>query len=276
MNYRSGPKASPTARNLAAKLGVDINGINKSSRVMKEDVLEKARKNSKLMGVDPVETSVGMSQMRQVIADRMTDSWHTSPAVTYELKVDTTMLKEIKKQISSSHKVTYTDLIVKITSQALIEYPLLNCKIDGDSLILRNYVNMGVAVALDEGLIVPVVKYANAMGLKELSNEIKSLVIKAKNNELESDDLQEGTFTVTNLGIHEMDSFSPVINQPEVGILGITAIKDTVVAKDGQIVILPMMNLCLTADHRAVDGAVAAEFMGRLKEIIENPAQLLL
>ena len=181
-----------------------------------------------------------------------------------------------KKQISLSSKVTFTDLIVKITAQTLLEFPLLNCTIDGETLIVRNYVNMGVAVALDEGLIVPVVKNAHLMGLKELSSEIKSVAMKAKNNELDGDDLSGGTFTVTNLGMYEMDSFSPIINQPEVAILGITAIKDTVVALDGEIVIRPMMNLCLTADHRAVDGSVAAQFMAKLKQVIENPAQLLL
>ncbi len=274
--YKGNVKATPTARVLANNLGVDINNINKSSRIVKQDVFNEYDKNSKLNGFDLIEEVVEMSQMRKIISERMFDSWQTSPAVTYELKVDTTMLKKFKNQISLKHKVTYTDLIVKIVSNALIEFPILNCSIDGDSIIMRNFTNIGVAVALDEGLIVPVVKYANLMGLGELSNKIKSLVIKSKNNELEMDELQGSTFTVTNLGMYEMNSFSPIINQPEVAILGITAIKDEVVVKDGQMVILPMMNLCLTADHRVVDGAIAAEFMSRLKEIIENPAQLLL
>jgi len=276
LNFKIDKKSSPTAKNVAEKLGVDINKINKATRVMKEDVYKEARKNSRMRDVEIIEERVDMSPMRQIISERMSESWNTSPAVTYELKVDTTMLKSFKKQTTKKYKVTYTDLMVKIVSQVLLEYPLLNCRVDEDQLIMRNYVNMGVAVALDEGLIVPVLKYSNTMGLEELSNELKELVDKAKNNELVQDDLQDGTFTITNLGMSEMDSFSPIINQPQVAILGITAIKDTVTAKDGQIVILPMMNLCLTADHRAVDGAVAAEFMARLKEFIENPVLLFL
>ncbi|MBN2260500.1 MAG: 2-oxo acid dehydrogenase subunit E2 [Clostridiales bacterium] len=276
INFKSGVKSTPTAKKVAMELGVDINKIVKSTRVMKQDVYDFSVKGSKLMGYTPVEERVEMSTMRQVISERMTSSWKISPAVTYELKVDTTNLKAFKTQVSLEHKVTYTDLIVKSVSKILLEFPLLNCTIDGNYIIKRNYVNIGVAVALEEGLVVPVVKYANTLGLRSLSNEIKSLVSKAKNNELAGDDLEDGTFTVTNIGMYEMDAFSPVINQPEVAILGITAIKDTVVAKEGQIVILPMMNMCLTADHRAVDGAVAAEFMTRLKNIIENPAQLAL
>ena len=276
LNFKSGPKVSPTAKNIASKIGVDISKIKKSTRIMKKDVLDEAQKNLRLSGINPCEEYIEMSQMRVAISESMIRSWHISPAVTYELKVDTTMLKAFKEQIKISYKVTYTDLLVKIASQVLIEYPILNCAIDENRLVLRNYVNMGIAVALDEGLIVPVVKHANAMGLRELSSEIRLLVEKAKNNELETDDLQGGTFTVTNLGTYQIDAFSPIINQPEVAILGITTIKDTVVAKGGQVVILPMMNLCLTADHRAVDGAVAAQFMARLKEVIENPALLLL
>lgn len=276
LNFKIDKKSSPTAKNVAKKLGVDINKINKATRVMKEDVYKEARKNSSRRDIEIIEERVDMSPMRRVISERMSESWNVSPAVTYELKVDTTMLKSFKKQITKKYKVTYTDLMVKIVSQVLLEYPLLNCKIDKDQLIMRNYVNMGVAVALDEGLIVPVVKYSNIMELEELSIELKELADKAKNNELVQDDLQDGTFTITNLGMYEMDSFSPIINQPQVAILGITAIKDEVTVKDGQIAILPMMNLCLTADHRAVDGAVAAEFMARLKEFVENPVLLFL
>jgi pyruvate dehydrogenase E2 component (dihydrolipoamide acetyltransferase) len=276
LEYTAGPKASPTAKNIAAKLGIDLNKINKAGRIMKEDVQRAADKQSSAAGFAATDELIEMSPMRKVISERMTESWLTSPAVTYDLKVDATMLKVFKKQIAQSTKVTFTDLIVKIVSQVLIEFPLLNSTIVEDSILVRNYVNMGVAVALDEGLIVPVVQNAHLMGLKALSQEIRTLAMKAKNNELGADELQGGTFTVSNLGMYEMDSFSPVINQPQVAILGITAIKDTVVAVDGEVAIRPMMNLCLTADHRAVDGSVAAQFMARVKSMIENPAQLLL
>jgi len=125
-------------------------------------------------------------------------------------------------------------------------------------------------------LIVPVVKYANVKSLLDISKEIKDLAEKAKNNELKSDDVTGGTFTITNIGMFGMESFTPIINQPEVAILGINTIQDTPMVVDGQVVIKPMMNLSLTADHRVVDGAIAAQFVARLKEYIEKPGLLLL
>ncbi|OPL08479.1 MAG: hypothetical protein AVO33_11020 [delta proteobacterium ML8_F1] len=276
LEYRSGPKMSPTARVLAAQRGVDPGSLNKATRVMKDDVLRAAREQDRLGGFVPEEEVSTMSGMRQIIAERMHQSWLTSPMVNYDLKVETTMLKQFKDQMAPKLKVTYTDLLAAILSKVVLEFPLLNSTIEGENLLTRNFVNLGVAVALDEGLIVPVVKYANTMSLMELSGEIKYLVESSKNNSLDADRLQGGTITLTNLGMYQVESFTPVINQPEVAILGVTAIKDTVVVKNNEIVIAPMMNLCLTADHRAVDGAVAAQFMARMKEVIENPGQLLL
>jgi hypothetical protein len=147
---------------------------------------------------------------------------------------------------------------------------------DTIEIITRNYVNMGVAVALPEGLLVPVVKYANVKGLKEISNEIKDLGERAKSYNLMPDELTGGTFTISNLGMYGIESFTPIINQPEVAILGVNAIhKESVVVND-ELVLKPMMNLSLTADHRVVDGAVAAEFLAKLKEYIERPGLLLL
>jgi pyruvate dehydrogenase E2 component (dihydrolipoamide acetyltransferase) len=239
---------------------------------MKTDVITSARSH----GFEGVETTEEMSTMRNVIAERMTSSWLTSPAVTYDMKIDATQLKVFKEQISLQFKVTYTDLIALMVSRVLMDHPQLNCTIDENQLIKRNFVNLGVAVALDEGLVVPVIRFANNMNLKALSRSIKDMSYKAKNFMLESEDLQGGTFTITNLGMYQVDSFSPIINQPEVAILGITAIKDTLVPVSGEIAIRPMMNLCLTADHRAVDGAVAAQFLAQLKEALENPALMLL
>ncbi len=274
--FKNGPRMSPTARVVAAQRGVDTSGLSRSTRVMKEDVLRLAGEQDRLGGFKPAEEARPMSGMREIIARRMQESWLTSPMVNYDLKVDTTQLKAFKNQVAARQKVTYTDLLSAIVSKVVLEFPLLNCSIEDQQIVTRNFVNLGVAVALDEGLIVPVVKYANTMSLSELSSEIQRLVEGARNNTLEPEALQGGTFTLTNLGMYEVESFTPVINQPEVAILGVTAIKDTVVVKNGEMVIAPLMNLCLSADHRAVDGAVAAQFMARLKEVIENPGQLLL
>ncbi len=272
LSIKMNPKASPTAKKIAQNLGLNLSDIEKKGRIMKSDVVASAQSH----GFEGVETTEEMSTMRTVIAERMTSSWLTSPAVTYDIKIDATQLKVFKEQISLKFKVTYTDLIALVVSRVLMDHPNLNCTIDENQLIMRNFVNLGVAVALDEGLVVPVIRFANNMNLKALSRNIKDMSYKAKNFMLESEDLQGGTFTITNLGMYQVDSFSPIINQPEVAILGITAIKDTLVPISGEIVIRPMMNLCLTADHRAVDGAVAAQFLAHLKEALENPALMLL
>ena len=217
-----------------------------------------------------------MSGMRKVIAKRMLESKQISPTVSYNLKVDTTGMKQLRDEIKDAAKVSYTDILVKIVSKVLLEFPLLNCSAEGNEIVTRNYVNMGVAVALPEGLLVPVVKYANVKSLKEISEEIKALAIKAKTNELTPDDLDGGTFTISNIGMYGVESFTPIVNQPEEAILGVNAIVDEVKVINGEITIKPMMNLSLTADHRVVDGAVAAVFMARLKEYIEKPGLLLL
>ncbi|MFA9422963.1 MAG: dihydrolipoamide acetyltransferase family protein, partial [Sedimentibacter sp.] len=200
----------------------------------------------------------------------------TSPTVNYNIKVDTTAIKQIREDLKESMKISYTDILVKIVSKVLLEYPLLNSSIDGNEIITRNYVNMGVAVALPDGLLVPVIKFANTKGLKDISTEIKSLGQKAKNNELIPDELRGGTFTLSNVGMYGIESFTPIINQPEVAILGVNAINEEAKVINGELKIKPMMNLSLTADHRVVDGAVAAEFMAKLKEYIEKPGLLLL
>ena len=217
-----------------------------------------------------------MSTMRRIIAERMYNSWHTSPAVHFNIRVDTTRMQELRQQLKPVANITYTDILVAITSRVLLQFPLLNGTVDGEEIILRNYVNMGVAVALEEGLLVPVVKYSHMKGLKEISDEIKDLSYKARNNQLTTDDITGGTFTITNLGMFGIESFTPIINQPESAILGVNAIVETPVVENGNVVIKPMMRLSLTADHRIIDGAVAAQFLAKLKEYLENPAMLLL
>ncbi|MCG8485556.1 MAG: 2-oxo acid dehydrogenase subunit E2 [Clostridia bacterium] len=269
-------KSSPMAVKTAQGLGVNLSDINKDERIMKEDVLEFSKERKFLEAVNPKDERVPMSQMRKVISQRMSQSWNVSPAVTYDIKVDVTNLKKLKNDLKDIEKLTYTDFLVKIAAKVLLEFPLVNCSIDGETLILRNYVNMGVAVALENGLMVPVIKYANAKGLKDISSEIKDLSYKAKTNRLSTDELTGGTFTITNLGMFGIDAFSPIINQPEVAILGVNAISEVPVLENGTMIQKPFMKLSFTADHRAVDGAVGAQFLYRLKQYIENPAMLML
>ena len=269
------PKVSPLASKMAEKLNIDLSSIKKDGRIMKEDILF-INKSNEALEDNHVQKRVPMSNMRKVVSSRMHESWVTSPAVTFDIKVDTTSLKKIRNALKDVCKVTYTDLLVKIVSKVLLQFPLLNCSIEGEELILRNYVNMGIAVALDEGLMVPVIKYSNDMGLEEISRSIKELAQRAKNNTIAMDEVKDGTFTITNIGMYGIESFSPIINQPEVAILGINKITETPVVVNGEIVIKPLMNLSLTTDHRAVDGAVAAQFLAKLKLFIEKPEMLFL
>lgn len=270
-------RVSPTASKLSKDLNIDLKEINVDGRIMKADVLAFSSSRSSVVNAgDYTEEKVEMSPMRKVISARMSESWITSPAVTYDIKVDTSNLKELKNDFKDICRITYTDLLIKIVSKVLLQFPLLNCYIDGKQLIMRNYVNMGVAVALEQGLIVPVIKYANNKGLEEISTEVKDLAQRAKSNELGSDSIKGGTFTITNLGMFGIEYFSPIINQPEVAILGVNKITETPVVENGEIVIKPLMNLSLTADHRAVDGSVAAQFLATLKKYIEKPELLLL
>lgn len=269
-------KTSPVASITAERLGVDVNKIDKSTRIMKKDVLNYKLDEELEKYADPQEYRKPMTTMRKVIAQRMLESKQISPTVSYNIKVDTSAIKQIREDIKEKMKVSYNDILIKIVSEVLLEYPLLNSSVENNEIITRNYVNMGVAVALAEGLIVPVVKYANVKGLNEISAEAKELAGKARSNGLTTDDLNGGTFTISNVGMYGVESFTPIINQPQVAILGVDAIKDEAVVVNGEIKIKPMMGLSLTADHRVVDGAVAAEFLSELKKYIEKPGLLLL
>ncbi len=214
-----------------------------------------------------------MTGIRRTIARRMTRSWTTAPVVTYDASADTTALTELKNAIfdDQGKKVSYTHLLAALVTKALLDFPLLNSSVDGDDLVFHDEVNLGIAVAIPEGLVVPVVKDAQRKGIGTLADEISELVNKAKNGELDPGDMQGGTFTITNLGMFGIESFSPIINMPEVAILGVNATVPTPVEIDGKIVLRPRMKLSLTADHRAVDGAVAAQFLSKVCALIEKP-----
>lgn len=276
-------KASPAATKIAAELGVDLAGIAKDGRIMKADVYEAAAVHSAAPaagltsgGQPAAATRKPMSAMRKVIAKRMLESKQTSPSVNYCMKIDTTALALFREQLKDVCKVTYTDLLVKIAAKALLEFPLMNASVEVQEIVLHHEAHIGVAVGLEDGLVVPVVKHADRKGLKEISQEVRTLAEKARNNGLTPDEMSGSTFTITNLGMYGMESFTPIINQPEVAILGVNTIVETPVVIDGQITVRPLMNLSLTADHRVIDGAVAAKFLQRLKQYAEKPGLLLL
>ena len=217
-----------------------------------------------------------MSGMRKAIAKNMQNSHMTSPTVTFNLGIDMTEMKRYREQLKAKEiKVSYTDLLVKFVAKALTEFPLLNCSVEDNKIIYKHYVNMGVAVALDNGLVVPNIVDADKKSLTEISAEVKELAKLAREGKLPPEKLRGGTFTITNLGMYGIESFSPIINQPEVAILGVNTMEDKVVVRNGEMCIRPIMNLSLTADHRVVDGSVAAQFLQRVKSLMENPALIL-
>ncbi|SMP60412.1 dihydrolipoamide acetyltransferase family protein [Anoxynatronum buryatiense] len=268
-------KISPAAAGMARTAGIDPVTIGKDGRIMKEDILKQMADQARLAGSNLTETRIPMTQMRQVIAERMLQSVQVSPAVHYQLRVDATEMMNFRDRVKQKSKITYTDILVAITARVLRRHPLLNASVDGNDILVRNYVNMGVAVALEEGLLVPVVKNADLKSFREIGREISELAAKARGNALTMEEMSGGTFTITNLGMFGMEAFTPIINQPEVAILGVNSIVETPVSENGTLVFKPMINLSLSADHRVVDGAVAAHFMQDLKEAVENPLTLL-
>ena len=272
-------KASPLAAAVAKDLGIDLEKVQAKDRVLAEDILhflESTREKAEEKEEAPREELVPMNGMRKAIARNMLNSVQTSPTVTMNLSVDMTAMKAYREQLKSQEiKVSYTDLLVKFVSKALLEYPLVNCSVEDNKIRYKHYVNMGVAVALDNGLLVPNIPDSDKKSLTEISAEVKELAKQAREGSLPMDRLKGGTFTITNLGMYGVESFTPIINQPEVAILGVTTIEDRAVVRGGEIVIRPMMTLSLTVDHRVIDGSVGASFLQRVKNLLENPALML-
>jgi pyruvate dehydrogenase E2 component (dihydrolipoamide acetyltransferase) len=222
------------------------------------------------------ETIIPFTGMRKVIADRMMQSLQGMAQANHRMKVDMTELVRFREKLKEAEvKVSFTDIFVKVVSRALLNFPLANASLTDSGIVVRDYVNMGVAVAVANGLIVPVIKDADLMTLPEIATISAELIVKAKNGQLQPDDYIGGTFTITNLGMFDIDEFTAIINPPESAILAIGKINQTPVAVDGAVVMRPIMALSLTYDHRVIDGAPAAQFLQRVKQIMQNPYLLI-
>ena len=268
---------SPVAQKMAAASGVDLSTVSGDGRIMKKDVEALLTQSSK---TEAALETIPLKGMRKTIAKRMSESFLTSPRVTYTRPLDATAMKEFRTKLKPEFekrglKLTFNHIIMKVCAQALLEYPHLNGSLVDDILILHPHAHIGLAIGLDSGLLVPNVKNCDSKSLSQIAEETEKLIAEAKSGRTKMDDLTGGTFTLTNLGAYGITSFSPIINQPELAILGIDAMVDTPVVVGGQITIRPMMNLSLTADHRIIDGALAAQFLQRIGEYLENPALLL-
>ena len=264
--------ATPLAKAYAAYFKLNLADIDESGLIKKADVLR---------FMEGSETTMALSGMRRVIARRMKDSMDTAPQYTthapvcaYELK---TLLEKLTKQSieQGEAKPTYSDLLIKAAAMALREHMLLNSSFDGTQIIIHRNINIGLAVALEDGLIVPNIKNADKKTLREITAERKRLVDTARAGKLLPEEYAGGTFTISNMGSFPVEYFTPIINLPESAILGVGAVMDKVVPVDGNIGIRPMMGLSLTSDHRHIDGATSGMFIRRLKEIIENAGSMI-
>jgi pyruvate dehydrogenase E2 component (dihydrolipoamide acetyltransferase) len=268
---------SPVAKKMADAAGVDLSTLSGDGRIMKKDVEARLTKSST---TEAAPETIPLKGMRKTIAKRMSESFLTSPRVTYTRPLDATAMKEFRTKLKPEFekrglKLTFNHIIMKVCAQALLEYPHINGSLVDDTLILHPHAHIGLAIGLDSGLLVPNVKNCDLKSLSQIAEETEKLIAEAKSGRTKMDDLTGGTFTLTNLGAYGITSFSPIINQPELAILGIDAMVDTPVVVGGQITIRPMMNLSLTADHRIIDGVLAAQFLQRIGEYLENPALLL-
>ena len=287
-NFVAGPKTSPMAAKLAAELGVDVSKLDVQGRVMKADVLAAAGVGAAAAPAAEAaaavesndEKPVKVNPLRRSIAANMTNSWHTSPRVTYTRPVEVTAMKDLRAKLKDGLKeqgikLTYNHILMKVVAKALTEFPDVNASFADNMLTRHKHVNMGLAVAKGDGLIVPNVKNADSKSLAEIAKETEALIEATRSGKIDMKDMTGGTFTISSLGPYGVRSFSPIINQPELAILGVCDMVDTPVVRNGEIVIRPMMNLCLTADHRVVDGVMACKFMKRVVELLENPYLLL-
>ena len=299
-------RISPLARKIAKQMGVDytaLTGTGPNGRIIKRDILAAAEaapkaapapaaqksaapaavsagtafpvKNLELMEGDTVEKLTGM---RKVVAQRMYTSAVEIPTVTQTVKVDVTALLAFRKELKEAgHAFSVNDFVLKAVAKALRRHPEILVSLDGEQIIRRAHVNLGMAVALDTGLIVPVIRDADLLSLEALSAKAKDLAERARCNQLGADEYKGSTFTVSNLGMFGVESFTPIINQPDAAILGVNCTEDELVMEaDGTIAKHQVMRISLTFDHRLLDGAVAAKFEMTVRELLEHPMDILL
>ncbi len=291
-------RISPVARKMAEEHMIDVSRISGSGpggRIVRGDVQRAiddkgktpaaatAAPGAAAVGGKRVKSTIPLKSIRKSIAEHMQRSLAVSAQLTSMGEIDATELKKFRETLVAEEerlgaRITYSDILVAAIARALGEFPIINSSLVGEEIVLWEDINVGVAVALEGGLIVPVVMAADKKTLVEINQTLKALVDKARNGKLLPDDVSGSTFTLTNLGAFGggWGFGTPIINQPEAAIIGTGPITDRPVARDGQVVVRPVMTYSFTFDHRVFDGAPAAQFMVRLTEILENPVLLLL
>jgi len=277
-------RATPAARRIAREREVDLSAVTGSGprgRIQAADVL--AFTPAPMVVSEPVAEVVPLTGVRRVIAERMATSAQTTARVTLVTEADATAFVEAREQLKADvadewgFAPGYNDLLGIIVARALREFPYMNARLsdDGQTIERLAAVNLGMAVDTERGLLVPVIRNADQKGLQAFGTEFRALMERARAGKATPEDLTSGTFTVTNLGMYDIDAFTPIINLPEAAILGVGRIQPKPVVQDGEIVVRQMWTLSLVFDHRLVDGAPAARFLQRIKQFIENPYLLL-
>ncbi|MDF0717879.1 pyruvate dehydrogenase complex dihydrolipoamide acetyltransferase [Muricauda sp. 334s03] len=289
--------ASPLAKKIAEEKGInlaDVKGTGDNGRIVKKDIenfapVAKAapsvEKTEASPAIAPVALPVGEesveevknSTMRKVIAKRLGESKFSAPHYYLTIEVDMDNAKASRAQINSlpDTKVSFNDMVLKACAMALKKHPQVNTTWNGDSMLYKHHVHMGVAVAVDEGLVVPVVKFADQLSLTQLGTAVKDLAGRARNKKIKPDEMEGSTFTVSNLGMFGIQEFTSIINQPNSAILSVGAIVEKPVVKNGEIVPGSTMKVTLACDHRTVDGATGAQFLQTLRAYLENPVTML-
>ncbi|MEY3989459.1 MAG: hypothetical protein RI985_540 [Chloroflexota bacterium] len=288
--------ATPVARNVAAESGVDlsaVSGSGPSGRITKQDVINATQQKSGapapaavpapvVAAGDRREERVKMSRRRQTIALRLVQAQQTAAMLTTFNEVDLSRVMDIRKRKKDSFKeqngvgLGFMSFFTKATVSALKAYPAVNAEIQGDETVYKHYYDIGIAVSTDDGLVVPVLRDADNLSFAGIEKGIETLAKKARDNKLAINDLMGGTFTITNGGVFGSLMSTPILNAPQVGILGMHKIQERPVVVNGQIVVRPMMYIALSYDHRIIDGSTAVRFLVHIKDMLEDPDSLLL
>ena len=278
-----GNLATHLARRTAEFYDVDLNdikGAGHGGKVRKEDVL--AFLEGQNAGGTANATIGGrrekLTGMRRIVSQRMLKSHLEIPPVTHTVKNDVTALLEARSKINAQGKRKYSinDFVIKAVAKALEVSPFMLVSIEDDDIIYHSQVNLGMAVAIEAGLVVPVIKNAQAMSFDELSDAARDMAVRARDNKLTPDEFSGNNFTVSNLGMYDVESFTPIINQPDAAILGVCSIFDELALVNGTVTLKKIMRTSLTYDHRILDGANAAKFQKEIKRLLENPIEIVM
>ena len=277
-------KLAPAVRKLVTEHGIDpdeIDGTGRDGRITKADVLRHIGTEGKAGGARP-EERVKMSRLRQRVSERMKEAQNTAAILTSFNEVDLQEVKEIRNRYKDAFqkrhgvKLGFMSFFVKACCEALDKHPVVNASVDGDEIVYHGYQDIGIAVSTDRGLMVPVLRNAGNMSLAQIEAQIAEYAEKARAGKIQLEDLQGGTFSITNGGVFGSLLSTPLLNPPQSAILGMHTIKDRPVAIDGEIVVRPMMYIALSYDHRIIDGKDAVQFLVAVKEALEDPARMLL